>query len=91
MSKISEWGFPALYRSLVAKPGQMPLFSARAQPVAEPVRKTIKIIDAETGAFITVPTIEAAEAHIEDARAELLSYCSDNSGSDVRYRVTYFV
>jgi hypothetical protein len=32
MSKISELGFPALYRTLVAKPGQMQLFSARAQP-----------------------------------------------------------
>ena len=29
MSKISERLFPALYRTLVAKPGQMQLFSAR--------------------------------------------------------------
>jgi hypothetical protein len=34
MSKISEWGFPALYRSLV--PSQMQLFSARAKPVTKP-------------------------------------------------------
>ena len=36
MSKISELGFPALYRSLVAQPGQMQLFSPRAQPAAKP-------------------------------------------------------
>ena len=40
MSKISESGFPALYRTLVAKPGQMQLFSARAQPVTKPVVET---------------------------------------------------
>tara|TARA_R110000824_G_scaffold211519_1_gene397474 strand:+ start:580 stop:807 length:228 start_codon:yes stop_codon:yes gene_type:complete len=37
MSKISESLFPALYRTLVAKPGQMQLFSPRAQPADEPV------------------------------------------------------
>tara|TARA_R100001369_G_scaffold54504_1_gene81388 strand:+ start:487 stop:714 length:228 start_codon:yes stop_codon:yes gene_type:complete len=36
MSKTSELGFPALYRTLVAQPGQMQLFSPRAQPVAQP-------------------------------------------------------
>jgi len=41
MSKISERLFPALYRTLVAKPGQMQLFSARAQPAAKPVLEPI--------------------------------------------------
>ena len=36
MSKISERLFPALYRTLVAKPGQMQLFDAPAQPADEP-------------------------------------------------------
>ena len=37
MSKMKEWGFPSLYRSLVAQPGQMQLLDARVQPVAKPV------------------------------------------------------
>lgn len=49
MSKISESGFPALYRTLVAKPGQMPLFSARAQPVAKPVAEIIIELESEDG------------------------------------------
>ena len=35
MYKTSELGFPALYRTLVAQPGQMQLFSARAKPALE--------------------------------------------------------
>jgi|6_EtaG_2_1085325.scaffolds.fasta_scaffold01331_10 hypothetical protein len=87
MSKISEWGFSALYRTLVAQPGQMQLFDAPAQPADEPV---VEIIDAETGAFIAVPTIEAAEAHIAaDHGACVESISTEATGT--YYLVTYLV
>lgn len=50
---------------------------------------SIEIINAETGAIINVPTIEAAGAHITDAFAHV-----ENSGVDgttLWFLVTYVV
>ena len=62
MSKISELGFPALYRTLVAQPGQMQLFSPRAQPAAKPVLEPIKVVLCDTPEkFLVLMEAELAE------------------------------
>ena len=75
MSKISEWGFSALYRTLVAQPGQMQLFDAPAQPAAEPVLEPIEVVLCDTPEKLLV-LMEAELAHTKAWCKEQTRLCN---------------